>query len=48
MLVEAFTEPLYWHLRRMVVVHEEAEDVLQESWLKIFAAIDHLEARAMG
>lgn len=40
LLVEAYTEPLYWHLRRMVVVHEEAEDALQEVWIKIFASLD--------
>lgn len=40
LLVEAYTEPLYWHLRRLVVVHEDAEDALQESWLKIFASVE--------
>lgn len=48
LLVEAYTEPLYWHLRRMVVVHEDAEDALQESWLKIFAAIDHFRGESDG
>ena len=40
LLVEAYAEPLYWHLRRLVVVHEDAEDVLQESWIKIFASVE--------
>ena len=48
LLVEAYTEPLYWHLRRLVVVHEDAEDALQESWIKIFTAIDKFEGGAEG
>lgn len=35
-MVDAYTEPLYWHIRRMVVVHEDSEDILQEMWVKIF------------
>ena len=48
LLVEAYTEPLYWHLRRLVVVHEDAEDVLQESWIKIFASIEGFRGDAEG
>ena len=29
-LVGAYLRPLYWHARRLVVVHEDAEDVVQE------------------
>ena len=28
-LVGAYLRPLYWHARRLVVVHEDAEDVVQ-------------------
>ncbi len=48
LLVDAYTEPLYWHLRRMLVVHEDAEDVLQESWVKIFAGVDNYRGDADG
>ena len=30
-LVGAYLRPLYWHARRLVVVHEDAEDVVQEN-----------------
>ena len=30
-LVGAYLRPLYWHARRLVVVHEDAEDVVQET-----------------
>ena len=48
LLVDAYTEPLYWHLRRMVVVHEEAEDTLQEVWIKIFSSIESYRGDAEG
>ena len=35
-VIERYQEPLYWHIRRMVVSHEDAEDVLQETFIKIF------------
>ena len=35
-LTDAYTEPLYWHIRRMVVVHEDAQDILQETWIKAY------------
>lgn len=40
MLVDSFQEPIYWHIRRMVVSHEDAEDVIQEVFIRIFR---HLE-----
>ena len=48
LLVDAYTEPLYWHLRRMVVVHEEAEDTLQEVWIKVFSSVDSFRGGAEG
>ena len=36
MLGEKFQSSMYWHIRRMVVSHEDAEDVLQETFIKIF------------
>ena len=41
-MVDAFTEPLYWHIRRMVVVHEDAEDLLQEVWIRALRGITSL------
>ena len=30
LLMENFQQPIYWHIRRLVVSHEDAEDILQE------------------
>lgn len=40
MLSKAYGETIYWHARRMVVVHEDAQDVLQESFIRIVRGID--------
>ena len=41
--IERYQEPLYWHVRRMVVGHEDAEDVLQETFIKIFQHLSDLQ-----
>lgn len=35
MLMKQFGQTLYWHIRRIVVGHDDAEDVLQETFIKI-------------
>ena len=35
-LVKKYQQPIYWHIRRMVVSHDDAKDVLQETFLRIF------------
>lgn len=36
MLMNAYQEPLYFFIRRMVVVHADAEDVMQEVFVRVF------------
>lgn len=36
MLMEKYQSSMYWHIRRMLVSHEDAEDVLQETFIKVF------------
>ena len=38
-LIEQYGDRLYWHIRRIVVNHEDAEDVLQESFAKAYTSI---------
>lgn len=46
MLVEKYQHPMYWHIRRMVVSHEDAEDVLQETFIKIFRHLDSFRSES--
>jgi RNA polymerase sigma-70 factor (ECF subfamily) len=35
-LVETYKERLYWHIRRIVLQHDFADDVLQNTFIKVF------------
>lgn len=43
-LMAKYGDRLYWHIRRIVVGHDDAEDVLQETCIKILSAIDTLRS----
>ena len=38
-IVKDYSERLYWHVRNMVLSHEDADDLLQEIFIKIWAAL---------
>lgn len=39
-LIKKYQEKLYWHLRRLVVDHEDANDVLQNVFIKVWNGLD--------
>lgn len=41
-LISRYREPLYWHIRRMVISHDDAEDVLQETFVQIHTHLHEL------
>jgi len=46
MLVGKYQNPMYWHIRRMVISHEDAEDVLQETFIRIFRAMNDFRSES--
>jgi RNA polymerase sigma factor (sigma-70 family) len=40
-LVNTYQERLYWHIRRIVIDHDDADDVLQNTFIKIFKHLDN-------
>ena len=36
-IIERYNERLYWHIRRIVVLHEDAEDILQDTFVTAFS-----------
>ena len=40
-IMKKYQERLYWHIRRMVVVHEDAHDVLQNMFIKVWKNLDN-------
>ncbi|MBR5673011.1 MAG: RNA polymerase sigma factor [Muribaculaceae bacterium] len=39
-LMSRFMEPVYWHIRRLVVAHEDAQDAAQETFVRIYRSLD--------
>lgn len=39
-LVNRYQERLYWHIRRIVINHDDADDVLQNTFIKAFKNLD--------
>lgn len=39
-LVSTYKERLYWHIRRIVLNHDDADDVLQNTFIKVYRNID--------
>ena len=37
-----YQKPIYWHVRRMVVDHDDAADVLQETFIKVYQGLSGL------
>lgn len=45
-IVRSYSERLYWHVRRFVVSHEDTDDLLQEIFVKIWAALPSFREEA--
>ena len=39
-LINTYKERLYWHIRRIVMDHDDADDVLQNTFIKVFNHIN--------
>ena len=40
LIIKKYQEKLYWHIRRMVVNHDDANDVLQNMFIKVWKSLD--------
>ncbi len=40
LIVENYKERLYWHIRKMVLLHDDADDVLQNTFIKVWRYLD--------
>ena len=39
MIVRKYQEPVYWHVRRLVISHDDANDIVQDVFLKAWQAL---------
>ncbi|MBC7537120.1 MAG: sigma-70 family RNA polymerase sigma factor [Ferruginibacter sp.] len=40
-IIKKYQEKLYWHIRRLVINHEDANDVLQNMFIKVWKGLDN-------
>lgn len=45
-LVLKYQQRIYWHIRRMVVSHEDSDDLVQETFIKVFRNINRFRGNS--
>jgi RNA polymerase sigma-70 factor (ECF subfamily) len=40
-IIKKYQEKLYWHIRRMVVEHDDANDILQNMFIKVWKGLEN-------
>jgi RNA polymerase sigma factor (sigma-70 family) len=45
-IIRKYQEKLYWHVRRMVIEHEDANDVLQNVFIRVWNALENFREDA--
>ena len=46
LLMLKYQERLYWHVRRMVLDHDDANDVIQNTFIKVYKSIHKFEGKS--
>ena len=46
LIVRKYQERLYWHIRKMLISHEDTDDVLQNTFIKAFEGLDRFREDA--
>jgi RNA polymerase sigma-70 factor (ECF subfamily) len=45
-LLQLYKERLYWHIRKIVIRHDDADDVLQNTFIKVHRSIDKFKGES--
>ena len=45
-IVKTYSEPLYWQIRRLVLSHDDSNDILQNTFIKAWTNIDYFRKEA--
>lgn len=45
-LLDVYQERLYWHIRKIVTTHENADDVLQNTFIRIYKSINNFQEKS--
>lgn len=45
-LLDLYQERLYWHIRKLVYTHENADDVLQNTFIRVYRGIGNFKGKS--
>jgi RNA polymerase sigma-70 factor (ECF subfamily) len=40
-IVKRYQERLYWHIRKLVIIHDDADDILQNTFIKVWSSLQN-------
>ena len=46
LIIHEYKERLYWHIRKIVISHDDADDVLQNTFIKVWKGLDNFKAES--
>jgi RNA polymerase sigma factor (sigma-70 family) len=41
LIVRKYQERIYWHIRKIVILHDDADDVIQNTFLKVWGGLEN-------
>ena len=44
LLIKKYQQRIYWHIRKMVIDHDDADDLVQETFIKVYRNLDSFRA----
>ena len=45
-LVRKYQQKIYWHIRKMVIDHDDADDLTQETFIKVWSSLENFRGDA--
>ena len=45
-IIDTYNQQVYWHIRRMVLNHDDANDVLQNTYIKVWKALSKFKGNS--
>lgn len=45
LLMNKYKKVIYWHIRRIVVEHEDAQDAVQETFIRVFRSFNTFKSK---
>ena len=43
LLIKTYQQRVYWHIRKMVIDHDDADDLTQETFIKVWNGLDNFK-----